>query len=151
MPGGKDTSMSSKIQEYRQAQKALEQEITDALASVIGQKAARQLTRADARKALGALSAFDADAAKVLRHKLAEHEAAFAGIGKAEATARAESIARGLFASRRAAARHGVKLTLPQALRVKVFGSSYRFTVDYERQSVTYAPIKRGERKGKGK
>ena len=141
----------TKLQEFRQAQKQLEREITDALASVIGQKAARQLVRADARKALGALSAFNADAAKVLRHKLAEHESAFAGIGRAEAQSRAEAIARGLFAAYRAANKHGVKLTLPQALRVKVFGSSYRFTVDYERQSVAYAPITRGKGKVKGK
>lgn len=141
--------MANKLSEYRQAQKQLESEVTAALAAVIGNKAARQLVKADMRKAIGALSAFDNDAAKGFKHKLGEHEASFAGVGRAEATARAEAIARGLFAAYRTAGKYSVKLTLPAAIRVKVFGQSYRFALDYDRGQVVYAPIKRaGKDKG---
>lgn len=140
---------SDKLKEYREATRALATEIERALAEHVGPKAARTITRADARRALATLAAFNAKRASELRHKLTEHERKFAGIAREQASAIASDIARALARARAIADRHEVNLRLPDTVRIRSMGDSYRYKLDTTTGKAAYAPVKRKQRKGK--
>ena len=140
---------SDKLKEYRDTARALAAEIEHALSAHVGPKAARTITRADARRALATLAAFNAKHARALRHKLTEHERKFAGIAREQASAIAADIARALARARAIADKHGVKLRLPETVRVRSMGDSYRYKLDTATGKAAYAPVKRKQRKAK--
>ncbi len=123
-------------------------QVEQALTPFIGAKAAKVLTRADIGRAVGTLAAFDKAKAKALRHALTENDRKFSGIGRAEAQVLADKVASHLASVQRLVDAGKVKVTLPEAFRVKALGDSYRFIVN-ENGKAVYAPIKRKPRKAK--